>query len=67
MFEEDRRIVTRADGVVFMLSGGKRKRMINKYTVTKLGNLKKISSKRVYDSFSDTAETSDASPDAAGI
>lgn len=67
MFEEDRRIVTRADGVVFMLSGGKRKRMINKYTVTKLGNLKKIPSKRVYDSFSDTAETSDASPDAAGI
>ena len=43
MFDENRRMVTRVDGVVFMISGGKNKKTITRYIVTKLGNLKPIS------------------------
>ena len=42
MFDENRRMVTRVDGVVFMMSGGKKKKTITRYIVTKLGNLKPI-------------------------
>lgn len=42
MFDENRRMVTRVDGVVFMISGGKNKKTISRYVVTKLGNLKLI-------------------------
>ena len=67
MFEEDKRIVTRVDGVVFMLRGNKKRKIIDKYTVTKFGNLKKISSKSVYDDISDTTDSPDASSEASGI
>ena len=42
MFDENRRMVTRVDGIVFMISGGKNKKTISRYVVTKLGNLKLI-------------------------
>ncbi len=42
MFDENRRMVTRVDGVVFMISGRKNKKTISRYVVTKLGNLKRI-------------------------
>jgi hypothetical protein len=49
--------------MVFMLSGNKKNRIISKYIVTRLGNLKKISSKNVYDGISESSEG--AAPDTA--
>ena len=46
MFEENRRMVTRVDGVVFMVSGSKENRKISRYVVTKFGNLKRIGEPR---------------------
>lgn len=63
MFDQNRHMVTRVDGVVFMLSGNKKNRIISKYIVTRLGNLKKISSKNVYDGISESSEG--AAPDTA--
>lgn len=42
MFDENRHMVTRVDGIVFMISGSKKKKTISRYVVTKLGNLKLI-------------------------
>ena len=47
MFGENHHMVTRADGVVFLRSGSDSNRVINKYVITRFGNLKKISSKSV--------------------
>lgn len=47
IFDENRHMVTRVDGVVFMLHGRKKHRVISKYIVTRFGNLKKISAKLV--------------------
>ena len=44
MVAERRRTVTRIDGIVFMRRTVKKKTVISKYIVTKLGNLKEISS-----------------------
>lgn len=41
MFDEDRHMVTRVDGVIFMISGSKNKK-ITRYVLTKLGNLRPI-------------------------
>jgi len=42
MFEENRRMITRVDGVVFMISGNRKNPVVTRYTVTKFGNLKRI-------------------------
>ena len=42
MFDENKRMVTRSDGVVFMVSNSKNYKTIKRYVVTKLGNLKLI-------------------------
>lgn len=42
MFDENRHMVTRVDGIVFMINGNKKKKTISRYVVTKLGNLKLI-------------------------
>lgn len=47
MFEENRHMLTRVDGMVFMRNQRGGKRYINKYVVTKLGNLKLVSSKSI--------------------
>jgi hypothetical protein len=47
MVTEKRRSVTRIDGIVFMRRTVKKKTVISKYIVTKLGNLKEISSAEV--------------------
>ena len=47
MVSEKRRSVTRIDGIVFMRRTVKKKTVISKYIVTKLGNLKEISSAEV--------------------
>ena len=44
LISEKRRMVTRIDGIVFMRRKVGKKIVISKYLVTKLGNLKKISS-----------------------
>jgi hypothetical protein len=65
LLEDDQRMVTRADGVVFMLRGGK-KQVINKYVVTRLGNLKKISSQQIHVDNPGTREATDATAEASG-
>lgn len=42
MFDENRHMVTRIDGVIFMISGKKNQKTISRYVMTKLGNLKLI-------------------------
>ena len=42
MFDEDRHMVTRVDGVIFMISGSRNKKTISRYVPTKLGNLRLI-------------------------
>lgn len=49
IFDENRRMVTRVDGVVFMLRGRKKHRIISKYIVNRFGNLKRISAKLIED------------------
>ena len=49
MFDEDRHMVTRVDGVVFMIS--LRKKTISRYVVTKLGNLKLIGTPKTIENF----------------
>lgn len=49
IFDENKRMVTRVDGVVFMMHGRKKRRIISKYIVTRFGNLKRISAKMVDD------------------
>ena len=44
MISENRRMVTRVDGIVFLRRTVKKKNIISKYVVTKMGNLKKLSS-----------------------
>ncbi len=44
MVSEKRHMVTRNDGIIFMRRHTKRGNIIDKYTVTKLGNLKRLSS-----------------------
>ena len=44
MISERRRMVTRIDGMVFMRRVAGKKQIINKYVMTKFGNLKKVSS-----------------------
>ena len=45
MFDENKRMVTRADGVVFMVRNSKNAKEIRRYVVTKFGNLKLIGTK----------------------
>ena len=66
MFDEDKRMVTRVDGVVFMLRGSKKKKVINKYLVTKFGTLKKIPLKYVYNGISDMTDAPDAAAESSG-
>ena len=42
LFDENRSMVTRVDGIVFMVSKSKNTKTIRRYVVTKLGNLKLI-------------------------
>ena len=49
-------MITRVDGIVFMRNQRKGKKYINKYVVTKLGNLKLISSKSIASSTDDGSE-----------
>lgn len=44
MISENRRMVTRIDGIVFLRQTVKKKSVISKYVVTRMGNLKKLSS-----------------------
>jgi ASC-1-like (ASCH) protein len=45
LVSEKRRMITRGDGIVFMRRTVKKKNVINKYIVTRFGNLKLLSSK----------------------
>lgn len=56
IFDENRRMVTRVDGVVFMLHGRKKHRVISKYIVTRFGNLKRISAKLVEETIAPAEE-----------
>lgn len=42
LFDENKRMVTRIDGVVFMISDKKKQKTISRYVMTRLGNLKLI-------------------------
>ena len=75
MIGERRRTVTRIDGIVFMRRTVKKKTVISKYIVTKLGNLKEISSAEVdikaapaveEESFEETVETPTQKPGEEG-
>lgn len=56
MFDENRHMVTRIDGVVFMISGSKNKKTISRYVVTKLGNLKLIGTPKTIGDLSEMDE-----------
>lgn len=47
MFDENKRMVTRTDGVVFMVRSSKGAKEIRRYVVTKLGNLKLIGTPKI--------------------
>ena len=51
MFDENRHMVTRVDGIVFMISGTGKKKTISRYVVTKLGNLKLIGTPKTIENF----------------
>lgn len=55
MFDENRHMVTRVDGIVFMISGSKQNKTISRYVVTKFGNLKRIGAPKTIDNM-DTPE-----------
>ena len=56
MFDENRHMVTRVDGIVFMISGAGKKKTISRYVLTKLGNLKLIGTPKVLESFGSAEE-----------
>lgn len=57
LISEKRRMVTRVDGIVFMHQTQRHKSVINKYIVTKLGNLRLISSAQVGKTEAETTQT----------
>ena len=56
LFDENRHMVTRVDGVVFMISEKKKKKTISRYVYTKFGNLKLIGTPKTIDDSSDSEE-----------
>ncbi len=56
MFDENKRMVTRIDGIVFMISGLKNKKTISRYVVTRLGNLKLIGKPKTIGGFDELDE-----------
>ena len=56
MFDENRHMVTRIDGVVFMISGRKNQKTISRYVMTKLGNLKLIGTPKTIGSLNELDE-----------
>lgn len=47
IFDGNQRMVTRVDGMVFMMHGRRNNQVLDKFVVTRWGNLKRISTKRI--------------------